>query len=68
MQKQIKPAVCDSVHVFKSPLLLLNVEPNHLRKLKQTLLLSKGFRWQGAQWGCGFSLHLTPTGFCTPKR
>lgn len=53
MQKQIKPAVYDSLHILKSPLLLLNVEPNNLRKLKQTWLLFKGFHWQCAQEGFG---------------
>lgn len=66
MQKQIKPAVYDSLHILKSPLVLLNVEPNHLRKLKQTLLLFKGFCWQTCTGGpC---LSSVPLGLCTPKR
>lgn len=43
MQKQIKPPVYDSLHILKSPLLLLNMEPNNLKILKQTLLLFKSF-------------------------
>lgn len=53
MQKQIKPAVYDSLHILTSPLLLLNMEPNNLRKLKQTVLLFKGFHWRCAEGrGC----------------